>query len=89
MFGVGYSKKDIDCYDVSLHIDKEYPRTYVVRALDDSTVSIKDAEQFKASMDELGIECILENGNSGNHGFGLGSDTPLKGWVERAARTVL
>ena len=33
----------------------------------------------------LGDQCVIEEAQTGGHGFGLGSATALDGWVDRAA----
>ena len=81
MFGAGYTQEDIEKYDASCHVDTEYPPCYIVRAMDDTTVSIRCGDVIK---DALGERCMIEQAQTGGHGFGLGSDTPLNGWVERA-----
>ena len=83
MFGKGYSPEDMRMYDASLHVDPAYPRVYLVNAEDDSTVSQTNADRMR---DALGGKIRLERGKTGGHGFGLGSATPLNGWVERAVK---
>lgn len=82
MFGAGYMREDIENYDASRHVDAAYPPCYMVRAMDDPTVSVLDGDSMKAAMGE---RCMIEQAQTGGHGFGLGSDTPMNGWVERAA----
>ena len=82
MFGAGFTQKDIRRYDASRHIDAGYPPVFLVRALDDPTVSKKDGDGMKMA---LGEKCRIFEAKTGGHGFGLGSATPLCGWVEAAA----
>ena len=84
MFGKDYSINNIRKYDASRNATKNYPATYIVRALDDTTVSPKDADMLKNTLSSLSIPCFIEQAQSGNHGFGLGTDTPLCGWQKRA-----
>lgn len=84
MFGTGYTLDDIRLYDASLHIDDSYPKTYIVRAEDDITIAETGIEKLISKLEKHNITCRLEQSTSGGHGFGLGSATPLKNWVEHA-----
>ena len=81
MFGAGYTQEDIERYDASRHVDAAYPSCYIVRCTDDTTVSMLDGDTMKVA---LGDKCVIEDAQTGGHGFGLGSATALNGWVERA-----
>jgi len=83
MFGADYSSEDIRRYDTKCHIDADYPPVFLVRALDDQTISQKDGDGMKAA---LGEKCRILQAETGGHGFGLGSATALAGWVEQAAK---
>jgi acetyl esterase/lipase len=84
MFGAGFTLDDIRRYDASGNIDSNYPKTYLVRSIDDRTVSLKDADNFMSAMKTAGVTNQLQQAQTGGHGFGLGTATPLSGWVERA-----
>lgn len=84
MFGKGYTLEDIRLYDASLHVHSGYPKTFITRSRDDDTIKDTGLPEFMNKLDSHGIACIYEEGESGGHGFGLGSATPLKGWPERA-----
>ncbi|MHA9737927.1 serine hydrolase [Robinsoniella peoriensis] len=71
-------------YEVDRHIDASYPIVYLVQSMDDDTVPPESAERMEAALDRAGIVCQIEWLESGGHGFGLGSETSGKGWVERA-----
>ena len=83
MFGAGFTEEDIQNYDASRHADSAYPPTYIVRAADDPTVSLRDGDAMLLALKD---KCLLEQAQQGGHGFGLGSTTPLRGWVNRAAQ---
>ncbi len=83
MFGMGYTDEAIHKYDAGRNIDVCYPPVFLVRALDDPTVSQKDGDGMRAA---LGEKCCILQAETGGHGFGLGSTTPLNGWVEAAAQ---
>lgn len=82
MFGAGFTERDIQTYDASRNTDEGYPSCFLARALDDPTVSKKDGDGMKMA---LGEKCRIFEAKTGGHGFGLGSATPLCGWVEAAA----
>jgi len=84
MFGAGFTLDDIRRYDAGRHIDAEYPKAYLARSMDDPTVSFNDADDFISAVDAAGVPYRIDQAQSGGHGFGLGTATPLNGWVERA-----
>lgn len=83
LFGDQHSSEDIHRYSANYHVDAEYPRVYLVQSKDDDTVPIKDAEDYVAALEKAYVPFHIEYAESGGHGFGLGSATPLSGWVER------
>ena len=84
LFGVRFSEKKCKPYDVDLAVDKEYPATYMIQAEDDTTVPIWNCREFAEKLESLGVPCEYELVAGGGHGYGLGTDTPAEGWVERA-----
>lgn len=83
MFGSKFTEEDIYNYDASRHIDAEYPSCYIVRCKDDATVSALDGNSMKAA---LGDKCKFLEAEKGGHGFGLGSNTDLDGWLDDAVK---
>ena len=83
MFGAGYTQVDIEKYDASRHIDRDYPPCFLVRAQDDPTVPMAEGDGMVSILKE---KCCLDQAKTGGHGFGVGTATPLHGWVERAAK---
>lgn len=84
LFGAGYTIEDIRQYAVNLHVDSAYPKVYLVQCKDDEAISPRDSEDFKIALERAGVPFRMERHELGGHGFGLGSATPVKGWVERA-----
>lgn len=84
MFGKNYDLNKIREFDASRHIDNKYPKTFIVRAKDDTIVSQKDTVDLKIALDKENVPCVIEEALSGGHGFGLGSKTPLCGWEKHA-----
>ena len=84
LFGEGYSDTEENRYAVDRHIDSAYPPVYLAAARDDDTVPSKDQVDLKDALERSGVEHCFEIAEHGGHGFGLGSDTELSGWVDRA-----
>jgi len=84
LFGAGYTLEDIRRYAANRHVDAAYPKVYLAQSMDDDTVPPKDSEDFGIALERAGVPFRMERPDSGGHGFGLGSATPLNGWVERA-----
>ena len=84
LFGEGYSDTEENRYAVDRHIDSAYPPVYLAAARDDDTVPSKDQVDLKDALERSGVEHCFEIAEHGGHGFGLGSDTELAGWVDRA-----
>ena len=84
MFGEGYSDTEENRYAVDRHIDSAYPPVYLAAARDDDTVPPKDQDDLKTALENADIAHRFEITEHGGHGFGLGSDTELAGWVDRA-----
>lgn len=88
-FGAGYSEETCDAYDVDLHLDKEYPPTYLVQADDDPLVPVYNSAEMAGKLRSLGVLCTYEHFPTGGHGFGLGTETDADGWVMRAVTKIL
>ena len=84
LFGSDYTSKQLNRYDAGKNMDADYPKTYLVRALDDSTVPPDNAAEFLRALSRYQVPCRLRQAEAGAHGFGLGSRTPLSGWVDDA-----
>ena len=84
LFGEKGTQEDAKRYCAAYSMDEEYPPTYIVRAEDDPTVPVQDTQFLIRALENAHIGYRYESAPSGGHGFGLGSETPLSGWVERA-----
>lgn len=84
MFGAGFGKKKVQDYAAHRHVDEDYPSVYLVQAEDDDTVPIHDSYDMETALKASNVRHSIERPVSGGHGFGLGSATPAKGWVEQA-----
>lgn len=84
MFGAERTRETERNYEVHLHVDVSYPNIYLVQSMDDDTVPLENSERMEKALKKSGVRYQIEILESGGHGFGLGSATPGKGWVERA-----
>lgn len=84
-FGRGYDESQIRQYDVLYNIDREYPPCYIVQCKDDKTVPYANSERLYQKLNGNHIDCKLELGEKGGHGFGEGKGTDVSGWIDRAA----
>lgn len=84
LFGADFTIDEIRRYAANLHVDKEYPKVYLVKSMDDDALPTKDSKDFAVALEKAGVPFRMEHPESGGHGFGLGSATPANGWVERA-----
>ncbi len=84
MLGAGHGSKKVQEYAANHHVDASYPPVYLVQAMDDDTVPEKDAQDLEAEMRAAKIPHRIHRVESGGHGFGLGTATPAKGWIEVA-----
>lgn len=83
-FGNEYSRESCASYDVDLAADRDYPASFIIQAEDDTTVPVWNSWEFAKKLKGIGVPCEYELVKGGGHGFGLGTDTPAEGWVERA-----
>lgn len=84
MFGTGYTEEIKKAYSVHRNIDANYPAVYIVQSMDDDAVSPEHAVYMGEALAAAGVRFQSERPKTGGHGFGLGSNTPISGWVERA-----
>lgn len=85
MFGEEFTGETVGEYSPVLHVTDGYPPCYAVCCRDDSTVDYHNTVALKEALDAQGIPNEAEIGEKGEHGFGLGMNTDVEGWVERAA----
>lgn len=84
MFGKDYTQEVASHYYIDQNMDAAYPPVYVIQSEDDDTVPIRDSEDLVEALNCSQVRVVYEKLCSGGHGFGLGSNTSGKGWVERA-----
>lgn len=82
--GQGFSEELCHKYNIDEMMDETYPPVYMIHAENDTTVPIWNSREFEDELQKFQIPVQYEHPKSGGHGFGLGSETEAKGWVERA-----
>ena len=65
-------------------LDGDYPPSFIGGCKDDPIVNPLHWYGLKAALDRAGVPAVLEVGERGGHGYGLGRNTSVNGWVERA-----
>ncbi|MDO4489191.1 MAG: alpha/beta hydrolase [Eubacteriales bacterium] len=65
-------------------VDADYPPSYIAGCMDDELVSPNHWYGLKEALDKAGVPAVLDIGEQGKHGFGLGTGTSMEGWLERA-----
>lgn len=65
-------------------LDGDYPPSFIGGCKDDPIVNPAHWYGLKEVLDQNGVPAVLEVGESGGHGYGLGRNTAVKDWIERA-----
>lgn len=73
------------CYADEM-LDGDYPPSFIGGCKDDPIVNPAHWNGLKEALDLAGVQNVLEVGESGGHGYGLGRNTAVKGWLERAVQ---
>ena len=84
LLGEKWQEEDALTMAVDRFVTEDFPKTYLVTALDDTTVPTKDSQDLEAALVEHNVPHLFERVANGGHGFGLGSVTDAAGWVDRA-----
>ena len=71
------------CFDIPTHAEG-FPPTALFLAAQDELVDPEHSKSLAAALEELGIDCLLEIGTVGGHGFADGTGMCMEGWPERA-----
>lgn len=86
LFGKKHKKRDIKDYSVNFNVDKDYPKTYLIQSINDSTIDINVTRKFEQTLNDNNVEVKTNFFDDSNHGFGLGSNTKSGNWVEEALK---
>lgn len=83
LLGVGTTKEEDEEYSIELHVDENYPATFIWHCDKDDLVPFENSlliiEQFK----KHNIKYKFESIDSTYHGLSLANNTAMEGWVDR------
>lgn len=65
-------------------LDGNYPPSFIGGCKDDPLVNPQNWYLLKEALDRAGVPAVLEVGEYGGHGYGLGRNTDVKDWLPRA-----
>ncbi|MBO5986893.1 MAG: hypothetical protein J6Q02_08875 [Lachnospiraceae bacterium] len=71
------------CYEIPSHAEG-FPPTAIFLAAGDELVDPEHSKMLARALDQLGIPCRLEIGETGGHGFADGVGMCMEGWPKRA-----
>ena len=71
-----------DKLSIELHVDENYPKTFVWACEDDGLVLCSNAVRFGEALKKEGVPCRLRVYPQGDHGCGLGDGTSAAGWSD-------
>ena len=67
-------------------LDGDYPPSFIGGCADDPLVNPAHWPCLKEALDKAGVPAVLEVGKTGGHGYGLGRNTAVNDWIERAVQ---
>ena len=82
--GADHSEKTCKPYNIDEMAADDYPAVFMIQAENDDVVPIWNTAEFFEKLKERRVPCEYEHPKTGGHGFGLGSETEAKDWIERA-----
>lgn len=75
-------------YDVDQYITSSFPKTYIVRGKNDTTLCFEHARRLIEKFNQYNISYIYDEYENANHGFGLGGTTDAQGWFDKALKFI-
>ena len=79
------SNKSYDEMQVSLWIDENYPRTFIMHGENDVIAPVKEhSDKLTKALEEKNIPFTYKKCDDAPHGCGLGIGTSAEGWLEEA-----
>ncbi len=83
--GVGCTLEEAcnSCFDLPTHV-QGFPPTAIFVASKDELVNPEHSKRLAKALTDAGIECRLEVGPTGGHGFADGTGMCMEGWPKRA-----
>ena len=84
MVGPKLEPEALNAADVTKHMGRTYPATYLIHSKDDPLVPVRTSTLCFERCRELGVPCKLQLVDGCGHGFGTGVGE-AKGWIAKAA----
>jgi dipeptidyl aminopeptidase/acylaminoacyl peptidase len=83
LLGKNPVESQVELYSNELQVTKKTPPTFIVHAIDDTTVPIANSEQFLKALQDNKIPAELHKFDVGGHGFGMRKrGIPVDNWPE-------
>ena len=83
LLGPNPSQEDIEKYSIELHVNQDYPATFIWQCDKDNVVNFENSLQMVEALKNNNIEYKFESFNDDVHGYGLGNGKIVEGWLER------
>ena len=64
----------------------DFPPTFITVAANDGIVNVNTVERRVANLRDAGVEVEYRRNETAGHGFGLGTGTDARGWLDQAVR---
>lgn len=80
LLGVTPSKEKAAIFSNENQVDKDTPKTFLVHATDDKSVSVENSIQYYLALKKHQIPVEMHIYEKGGHGFGLGAGNTSKFW---------
>jgi acetyl esterase/lipase len=80
------TQAEVDKITILLHVDGNFPPTYIMHCQDDDIVHFENAERLAKVLEVLDVPYYLQAVPTGGHGIGLANGTPAEGWVKDAVQ---
>ena len=81
--GLSLTETVNSCFEIPDHVEG-FPPTAIFLAAKDEGVGPEHSKLLAKALNEAGIACRLEIGETGGHGFADGTGMCMEGWPERA-----
>lgn len=80
LLGITPSKEKVAIFSNENQVDKDTPKTFLVHATDDKSVSVENSIQYYLALKKHQIPVEMHIYEKGGHGFGLGVENTSKFW---------
>lgn len=84
LLGINPTADDLYKYSVENYIDGDYPKTYLWQCKEDGIVPIYNSMLMDEKLTECGVKHIYKRFEGSDHGLGIGKDSQVDGWFEKA-----